>query len=123
MGKRVERTRCGNTWTESRYFNFLRGVQRMGFKKYPVKYQCLEAARRPYDGTDRRIKWLYTCAICKQEFLQKDIEVDHIEPAGSLTSIDHIAGFIKRLFCEIDNLRVACKPCHKEITAEARSKK
>ena len=123
MGKRVERTRCGGTWTEARWWNFIRGVQRMGFKKYPAKYQCLAAASRPSLGTDKRTKTEYQCAVCKGWFKKKDIEVDHIVPAGSLTADEHIKGFIMRMFCEVSDLRCLCCLCHKTVTAEARSKK
>lgn len=123
MGKRVERTRCGGTWTEARYFNFLRGVQRMGFRKYPPKYQCLEAASRPSQGTDKRTKTEYQCAVCLMWFKKKDVEVDHIVPAGSFTTAEHIKGFIMRMFCEVSDLRCVCVSCHKQITAKARSLK
>ncbi len=128
MGKRVERTRAGGTWTEGRFKTFIRGVLRTGFKKWPVKHQVIAANRRPYvlgvDGDDARIKWIPHCEICKQEFLgSKYVEVDHIDPMGSVV-LDHtLIEAVLRLFCEKDNLRVVCKPCHKKITDESRSKK
>lgn len=122
MGKRVERTRCGGTWTEARWWNFVRGVQRMGFKRYPAKYMCLEAASRPYTGTDKRTKKEYRCAVCQEWFKKKDVEVDHMDAAGSFTSDEHVLGFLKRLFCEPEDLQIVCKPCHKEITASQRRK-
>ena len=47
----------------------------------------------------------------------KDIQVDHIIPAGSLNDIKDIGGFVERLaVVTSDRLRTLCKPCHEEIT-------
>lgn len=48
--------------------------------------------------------------------MQKDVQVDHIIPAGSLQSTDDLKGFVERLFCSIDGLQVLCKPCHDDKT-------
>ena len=37
------------------------------------------------------------------------MSVDHKEPIGKLTTWDE---FIKRLFCEKENLQALCKQCH-----------
>lgn len=52
----------------------------------------------------------YRCAACKEEFTQKDVEVDHTIPIGKDKTWDE---FVDGLFCEIANLQVLCKPCHK----------
>ena len=80
-------------------------------------------AQRPYKGLDKRTKWEYTCADCNEWFKTKEVEVDHIVPAGSLKDYSDLAGFCERLFCEADNLRVLCKPCHKKRTDEERENK
>lgn len=114
---------CG--WTDSRYFSFIRSNLRRAWSKYPVKFQVLKENRRPFQGDDKRTKWEYNCAICSKWFKTKDVEVDHIEPAGSLKEYSDLPAFVERLFCTKDNLRVLCKPCHKECTRlerEARKK-
>lgn len=50
----------------------------------------------------------------------KATQLDHINPCGRLASFNDLSGFAERLFCEADQLRVLCKPCHKEITNAAR---
>ena len=70
--------------------------------------------------TGHRHKYEYTCAECKGWFQNKEIQVDHIEPAGSLNKYSDIGGFCKRLFCEIDGMQVLCKPCHQLKTNEER---
>lgn len=113
MPRIVKKTRCGETWTESRYWSFIRSALRRAWTRYPVRYQVLQDARRPYSGSDKRTKWEYQCNICKKWFKTKDVEVDHIEPAGTLLKYSDLGGFCKRLFCEQDNLQVLCKPCHR----------
>lgn len=118
--QRVARTHAGGTWTKARYFSFIRSALRKAWSRYPVRFQVLKAASKPYTGKDTRRKWSYKCAQCKKWFMQKDVEVDHITPCGSLKEYTDLPRFVATLFCEEDNLRVVCKPCHKEITAEAK---
>lgn len=108
----VERKRAGGTWSESRYFSFIRSALRRASSKYPVKWQVLNDAKRPYIGNDKRSKWEYECNSCKGWFKTKDVQVDHIVPAGSLKTYKDLAGFTERLFCEADNLQVLCTTCH-----------
>ena len=59
----------------------------------------------------------YKCAECKDLFVATDVQVDHIKPV-----VDPKKGFvswdvyINRMFCEIEDLQVMCKPCHKVKT-------
>jgi hypothetical protein len=120
---RVQKTRAGGTWTESRYWTFIRSALRQAWSKYPVRYQVLNDARRPFSGNDKRTKWEYQCNECKEWHKAKDVQVDHIESAGSLKCYEDLPAFVQRLFCEADNLQVMCKPCHHVKTQEERKKK
>ena len=61
----------------------------------------------------------YKCAMCSEEYVAVDVQVDHINPV-----VDPAKGFINwdiyidRIFCEVDKLQVLCRSCHKEKTAE-----
>lgn len=112
------RTRAGGTWTEARYFQFIRSALRQAYSRYPVRFQAKKAVERTVTGS--RHKYEYTCAECKGWFQGKDCQVDHIEPAGSLNKYSDIGGFCKRLFCEVDGMQVLCKPCHQLKTNEER---
>ena len=47
----------------------------------------------------------------------KDICVDHYpKPAGSILSVSDIGEFVNNLYCETENLRVLCVPCHEVHT-------
>ena len=122
MAKRGEKTHCGNTWSTARYFTFIRSGLRKMWSRYPVRYQVLNDARRPYKGTDKRTKWEYQCNCCKKWFKAKDVQVDHIVSAGSLKCYEDLPAFVQRLFCEADNLQVLCKECHHVKTQEERKK-
>lgn len=123
MGRRVEKTHAGNTWTRARYWGFIRSGLRAMWQKWPVKWQVLTDARRAYSGPDKRVKWEYQCNICKGWFKTKEVSVDHIVPAGSLKSYEDLPGFVERLLCEADNLQVACSECHSKKTKEERNAK
>jgi ribosomal protein L44E len=109
-------------WTTARFWSFIRSNLRRAWSKWPPKYKTLNKARRPAKNKGR-LKWEYRCAKCKKYFPQKEVEVDHITPVGSLSSYEELGGFVERLFAPEEQLRVVCKGCHQKITAEARMKK
>lgn len=115
------KTRAGGTWTEARYWQFIRSALRKAWAKYPVRFQVLQAARRPFTGTDKRTKWEYKCNSCKNYFKAKEVQVDHIKSAGTLKEYKHLPTFVSRLFCEADNLQVLCKDCHDVKTKEEKN--
>lgn len=111
-----KKPRCEGLWTEARYWSFISSGLRRMWVKYPVRSEALKAARRPYLGCDKRTKWEYKCNNCKEWFKGKDVHVDHIEPVGSLMT--DLMAAVQRLFCELGNLQVVCKSCHKSKTNE-----
>jgi len=112
-----EKTRNNGSMTEAAYFSWIRsGLRKMSMRGWKPIAQVRQEARRPYTGPNKRLKYEYKCAICKEYFPDKEIHVDHICAAGSLKSAKDLEGFVERLFCEKDGLRVLCKPCHHKIT-------
>ena len=116
MGRRVERTRAGGTWTEARYFGFIRNALRSAFQKYPVKHAAKRQALELTDNGGR-----YRCASCSELFRGSDVHVDHIEPCGSLKTFDDLPGFVERMFCEVEGFQILCKPCHQDKTNAERA--
>ena len=116
MGKRVERTRAGGTWTEARYFGFIRNALRSAFQKYPVKHAAKRAASVVTESGTR-----YRCATCNKLFKGTETHVDHIEPCGSLKTFEDLPGFVERMYCEVDGFQVLCKPCHQLKTNAERA--
>lgn len=116
------KNKAGNTWTTARYFSFIRSALRRAWTKYPVRYQAMDKAKYPYRGRDKRTKWVYECKSCTKRYKSTEVQVDHIEPAGSLKEYADLPGFVSRLFCEANNLQVLCKECHDRKTKEERKK-
>jgi hypothetical protein len=119
---RVPRTHAGNKWTKSGYFSYIRSALRRAFTRYPPKYQVKSNARRPFLGGGRQ-KYEYQCAICTHWHKEKEVEVDHMVACGSLKEYADLAGFVERMFCEVEDLRILCKICHKEVTAKQREER
>jgi 5-methylcytosine-specific restriction endonuclease McrA len=113
---KVEKERPYNNglWTAARYNSFVKGGLRSTSQRWPPRYSVLAASRRgkrvnPASG---RMAEFHECASCKNLFVSKDVEVNHITPVVPISGFDSWDGVIKRLFCEADNLEVLCKPCH-----------
>ncbi len=113
MGRTVEKTRNGNQWSEARYFGFIRSTLRSGFTRWGPKHQAKKDAKVAYNS--------YQCAACNELFTNKEVEVDHIVPAGSLKTFDDLPEFVERMFCEADGFQVLCKPCHQLKTNAERA--
>ncbi len=99
--------------TESAYLAWIRSALRSKSLRWLPRSKAIEAARRPYKGSNKLQKWEVQCALCTEWYKLKDICVDHYPvEAGSIKSIDDVGQFCNNLFCEVDNLRCLCSPCH-----------
>lgn len=117
-------SRNGGTMTESQYFSKIRSILRSGFRYWKPMQLALETSSRPSESTNKRIKKEYQCVKCKNWFKRADVEIDHIEEAGSLNNYDDIVPFIQRLTKEdISSYQILCKPDHKIKTDEFRKSK
>ena len=115
--KDTRKLRCSGTMTESQFLAWVRSALRSKSLRWPPRSEALELARRPYKGSNKLQKWEYSCSICKQWYKAKDVCVDHYpKPAGSILSVEDIGAFVNNLYCEVDNLRVLCVPCHEVHT-------
>lgn len=109
-------------WSEAKFWAFIRSALRAAWSKWPPKWEVLNEAKQPYGGADKRQKWEFKCKKCKKYYKAKDVSVDHITPAGSLSKWEDVAGFCQRLFVGPDKLQVLCKACHDKKTKQERSK-
>jgi 5-methylcytosine-specific restriction endonuclease McrA len=103
-------------WTEARYHSFIVSALRYAFRKWPPKYETLKEAftKVKKNSASGRLARHFKCSLCKKDFPQSKIQVDHIFPIINPKKgfIDWNT-FVERLFCEKKNLQVLCKPCHK----------
>jgi hypothetical protein len=120
---KVPRTRNNFTLTESAFWGFIRSTLRNASRWWKPIAQCKLNSRRAYKGINKLQKWEYQCNHCKEWFPEKSTQVDHIVDCGTLTCAADVAGFVERLFCEVEGFQVLCKPCHQEKTNEARNNK
>lgn len=108
----------GKVWeTESAFLTYLRGCLRKAWEKHPNKLKKLKSSRVQVTNTNPNGRqptvFGYICDCCGKELISKDAVVDHIIPAGSLTSLDDIQAFVERLLIvSEDDLRVICKLCN-----------
>jgi len=120
----VEKTRNAGTLTESQFWSKIRSALRSAFRFWKPMSIALERASRPYKGTNKRVKKEYQCAICKEWFQRKNVEIDHIVPCGSLKNYEDIKTFIENLTVEDPNAyQILCKTHHKEKTLQERRNK
>jgi 5-methylcytosine-specific restriction endonuclease McrA len=120
---KVPRTRAGGEMTEAQFWGFLRSNLRLASRKWaPISRHALNACKRASQSDNKRLKFEHQCSACSGWFPRKQVEVDHIVPAGSLRSFEDIPGFVQRLFCEADGLVVLCEQCHQVKTNSSMEK-
>ena len=118
MGKKVIKTRNAGTMSESAFWAFIRSALRQKSRWWKPVTQCKLNAKRPYKGSNKRQKFEYQCNKCKKWFPDKQINVDHVLPAGELNKADDLPGFVERLFVEVEGLQTLCLNCHNEKTKQ-----
>lgn len=107
-------------WSQARFWTFVRSGLRSKAMRWPPIYECLNAAKRPYVGPNKRQKFEYQCNVCKQWFIKTEVSVDHIVPTGTLKSFDDLPAFVEKLFCGVDGLQTICTSCHTAKTQRER---
>ncbi len=110
-------------WTTAAFWSYIRAGLRAKFMRWPPKYLAYAAAKRNIKVKRGNQKFEYHCAMCKKWFKMREVEVDHIVPCGSLKGFTDLAGFVERMFCSQEHLRIVCKGCHKAHTKAERVKK
>ena len=118
---RVEKKRNDGTMSEAAFWSMIRSTLRNKSRYWKPIAKCKKESRRDYKGPNKRQKFEYQCNTCKKWFPEKQINVDHIIPAGSLNSYNDLPGFVERLFCETDNLQVLCSGCHNLKTQQEKN--
>lgn len=120
---KVLKPRNHGTMTESGFWGMIRSTLRQKSRWWKPIYECKLKNKRPYKGPNKRQKFEYQCNQCKKWFPEKQINVDHIIPAGSLTCANDLPGFVERLFTEINGLQILCSNCHDAKTKKERLNK
>ena len=116
------KTRNSNTMSESAFWSFIRSALRQKSRWWKPISEAKAKAKRAYKGPLKRQKFEYQCATCLKWFPDKHVNVDHINPAGTLRCAEDLPAFVERLFCEVDNLQVLCTTCHNIKTQKEKIK-
>jgi hypothetical protein len=108
-------------WKDSvAFFTYLRGCLRSAWSRNPIKHELLKKTRKqienPKKTANKPTVWGCTCAMCGQDHVMRNIQVDHIVEAGSLRRTEDIQGFVERLLYVTEaDLRVVCKECNSAL--------
>jgi hypothetical protein len=113
MKRLKARTRNGQTWTEAKFWAFLRSTLRKAYLRSGWK-----PAKEAIDRRSKKIGRLkyVQCQVCQQWTPLKEIKSHHVIPCGPLSRFEDIGPFCERLFCEDSNQFMAlCEKCHASI--------
>ena len=119
MIKRATRTRNANTMTEAEYWGRVRSALRKAFAYWRPAQEAVKLAEcgTRTNPTTGRQKKIYRCAICGRADFREELQVDHIEPCGSLRSSSDVVSFLERLTCEdAGKYQLLHKACHQQKT-------
>ena len=108
--KRILKARefCNGTKTQAEFFS--------GFRSYLRRLWMWSCPERKKALAKIKTGKKYYCHICQKLHIKKNIEINHIEPVGSLKTFADIEVFYERLFVSADKLEAICKDCHGDIT-------
>lgn len=111
----------GTPWKNSTaFFTYLRGCLRKAWSRHPTKLNVIKKQRKqitnPNTKGNKPTVFGFTCELCEKDYVLKDGQVDHINPAGSLTKTEDIQGFVERLlYVREEDLRLICKGCNSAL--------
>ena len=98
----------------------IRGALRRAFARSPAVIETKMKVRKEFpqfnkDGLpSKKPAVRYRCATCGEYFKSSDVAVDHIDPVIE-NGFEDWNVFVKRLFCNKENLQVLCSYKLKDI--------
>lgn len=111
----------------------IRGANRRLFARSPVVREKLEESRQEFprykkDGSLAKKPWVKRqCEVCSEWVGSTKIAIDHVDPVvppdgfpDDMDMWDRINTFLRRLWCEKDNLQRICDDCHDKKTKNER---
>lgn len=103
---------------------------------WPPRNMAKNAARteRKVNPATERLCWFVKCAICSIEVIEKEAQLDHINPAVPLqdsymssvrdrescsgTADQYLGSYMRRMLPEAEGFQVLCRDCHRSKTNE-----
>lgn len=114
--------RNAGTMTEAGFWAFIRSSLRQRSRFWKPILLAKDKVKRKYEGPNKKQKYEYQCNHCKKWYAAKNVNVDHVVPAGELNCAADLPGFVERLFIEEHGLQVLCLSCHDKKSANERKK-
>lgn len=109
--------------SKASFMSYLRGGIRSGlWMKHPVKLDFIKSNRERIPNPNPRGRvsevWGGRCNVCKNLFVQSDLQVDHIRAfSASLKDVEDIQTFVEQMaLITSRDLQLVCKPCHSIIS-------
>jgi len=108
---------------DKKTINLIKQALRAATLKWHIRNETKQGARvyikeGEFKNGKPKKRVYYKCKICRGNFKTGDVQVDHIDEIGKFTGDWN--DYIERMFCDISNLQVLCKDCHKKKTKKAR---
>ena len=88
---RKPKTRNNGSMTEAAFFGWLRSLLRNRYMRGWKPHNEVAKDNRRAITYKSRSKWEYQCADCGDWFLRKEIDIDHINPCGTLKSFEDLS--------------------------------
>ena len=118
MRKTPKPRNCG-TMTEAAFRSWVIASVRTQSIRWKPRAACIKAVRvgkrnNPETG---RLCFFGACAICGEEYRERDLQADHKEPVvNPETGWTNWDDYIARLFIEVDGYQALCPGCHEAKT-------
>lgn len=101
-------------------YKWLKPQLRRLCRRWPPYYKVLNDCKeiryiQTKSGAGRVKRVFFPCAHCKGMFTRKEVQIDHILPVVDTALGNSRPDFntlIERMFCDVTNLQILCKPCH-----------
>jgi hypothetical protein len=110
--KVIEKPFADGTLSNAAFFSLIRSALRQKSRWFLPIRNCKERQKVAYVGPNKKRKWMYQCENCKELFDSKEVNVHHTIECGELNSFDDLPGFVQRLFCNSEDLKLVCSKCH-----------
>src|ERR1017187_6080148 len=98
-------------------YGLIKGALRRVFGRSDLRRSVIEAAiiKGYKDPKRKAVKFWVKCTDCGQMEAKSNMQVDHHEPVIPVNSsfeemtLDEV---VNRMWCDVKNLAIICKPCH-----------
>lgn len=114
-----------NAWTsKSAFITWLRSALRKLWSRHPVKTMLKLNNRKKLPNEKGREVFHHQCAMCLEWKPTKEIQVDHVTPNPPLRDLEDLPAYVENLLVVgLEDVRLLCIPCHKQVTKEQRAKR